>query len=324
MTRQLFMIFVQSAFVFVFAQLIFLDTIVCATNSSSGSNTVVSEAEIQILNCALHIEHLEDALYTEGLSRFSVQDFVNNGLEPWMYGRLQEILEHEEAHVKFLKSVVSEAGGKPVERCVYNFTYSDPKSFVELASKLETIGTAAYHGASAMLTDERYISASGAMFAIEARHSGWVDSSVRKVSAWSGAFGVPLNCGQVLTLVSPYIDSCPFQNSDNSLLPEPYPPLTISNSAHPNEIASLTFAYPENHTSASLSANFLTSNAGMLFAPVIVQEDQGPAQVKIPENVRGDVFVVITTTDADHGTDKVIVAGPALIRFGFDAEGRLG
>ncbi|KAJ3866098.1 ferritin-like domain-containing protein [Lentinula novae-zelandiae] len=324
MTRQLFTTFIQSVFVLVVAQLLSLNFMVCATNSSSGSNTVVSEAEIQILNCALHIEHLEDALYTEGLSRFSVQDFVNNGLEPWMYGRLQEILEHEEAHVEFLKSVVSEAGGKPVERCVYNFSYSDPRSFVELASKLETIGTAAYHGASAMLTDERYISASGAMFAIEARHSGWIDSSVRKVSAWSGAFGVPLNCGQVLTLILPYIESCPFQNSDNSLLPEPYPPLTISSSAHPNEIASLTFAYPENQTSASLSANFLTSNAGMLFAPVIVQEDQGPAQVKIPENVRGDVFVVITTTDADHGTDKVIVAGPALIRFGFDAEGRLG
>ncbi|KAJ4494437.1 ferritin-like domain-containing protein [Lentinula lateritia] len=320
MTRQLFTTFIQSVFVLVVAQLLSLNFMVCATNSSSG----VSEAEIQILNCALHIEHLEDALYTEGLSRFSVQDFVNNGLEPWMYGRLQEILEHEEAHMEFLKSVVSEAGGKPVERCVYNFSYSDPRSFVEVASKLETIGTAAYHGASAMLTDERYISASGAMFAIEARHSGWVDSSVRKVSAWSGAFGVPLNCGQVLTLISPYIESCPFQNSDNSLLPEPYPPLTISSSAHPNEIASLTFTYPENHTSASLSANFLTSNAGMLFAPVIVQEDQGPAQVKIPENVRGDVFVVITTTDADHGLDKVIVAGPALIRFGFDAEGRLG
>ncbi|KAJ3854869.1 ferritin-like domain-containing protein [Lentinula lateritia] len=328
MTRQLFTTFIQSVFSLVVAQLLFLNFMVCATNSSSGGNTVVSEAEIQILNCALHIEYLEDALYTEGLSRFSVQDFVKHGLEPWMYGRIQEILEHEEAHVAFLKSVVSEAGGKPVERCVYNFPYGDPKSFVELASILETIGTAAYHGASAMLTDERYISASGAMFAIEARHSGWVDSSVRKVSAWSGAFGVPLNCGQVLTLVSPYIESCPSQNSENSLLPEPYPPLTISNSAHPNEIALLTFAYPENFTSkatsASLSANFLTSNAGMLFAPVIVQEDQGPAHVQIPENVRGDVFVVITTTDADHGTDKVIVAGPALIRFAFDAEGRLG
>lgn len=89
-----------------------------------------AEAEIQILNCALHIEHLEDALYTEGLSRFSVQDFVNNGLEPWMYGRLQEILEHEEAHVEFLKSVVSEAGGKPVERCVYNL-------YVVVSNRLE-------------------------------------------------------------------------------------------------------------------------------------------------------------------------------------------
>ncbi|KAJ4490908.1 ferritin-like domain-containing protein [Lentinula aciculospora] len=325
MTRQQLTISVLS--ILVLARLFFSDVIVYAANNS----------DIPVLNCALHIEHLSRALYTEGLARFSVQDFVGSGLEPWMYGRLQEILQHEEAHVEFLQGVVSEGGGEPVARCVYNFPYSDPKSFVETASKLETIGTAAYHGATAMLTDEQYISASGSIFSIEARHSGWIDSSIRKGSAWSGAFGVPLNCGQILTLVSPYIESCPY--TEPSLLPTAYPPLTISNDARPNEITSLSFAFPQNSNSSisssdspspSLFATFLTSNAGALSAPVILHDEQGTlnAQVRVPENIRGDVFVIITTdagdTDPGHVAAESIVAGPALVRVGFDSEGRLG
>ncbi|KAJ3828169.1 ferritin-like domain-containing protein [Lentinula raphanica] len=287
-----------------------------------------SEKDIQLLNCALYIEHMESALYTQGLSRFSVKNFTDVGLEPWSYGRFQEILEHEKSHVRFLQNAVSEAGGRPIGPCTYNFSLdaSDPLSFVELASRLETIGTAAYHGVSTMLTNEQSISASGVVFEIEARHSGWIDSSVRKVSAWSGAFGVPLNCGQVLTLLSPYIESCPSRDSELSPLPKPYPPLTISNT-RPNELASLSFTPPDNFntntsTSESFSVTFLTSNAGVLSVPIDVQDDsEKPVQVRIPENIRGDAFVVITNNAKDI-SDESILAGPALLRVQPDANFR--
>ncbi|KAJ3752399.1 ferritin-like domain-containing protein [Lentinula raphanica] len=282
------------------------------------SGGLVSEKDIQLLNCALYIEHMESALYTQALSRFSVKNFTDAGLEPWTYGRFQEILEHENSHVQFLQNTVSKAGGRPIGPCTYNFSLdaSDPLSFVELASRLETIGTAAYHGVSTMLTNEQSISASGVVFEIEARHSGWIDASVRKVSAWSGAFGVPLNCGQVLTLLSSYIESCPSRDSELSPLPKPYPPLTISNT-RPNEMASLSFTPPDNfntNTSASFSVTFLTSNAGMLSVPIDVQDDsEKPVQVRIPENIQGDAFVIITNNAKDV-SDESILAGPALLR----------
>ncbi|KAJ3719069.1 ferritin-like domain-containing protein [Lentinula guzmanii] len=318
MTRQIFPILTQ--LILLVLQL-FLTNLTAADSLSTGETG--TEEDIQILNCALYIEHLESALYSEGLSRFSVQNFVDAGLEPWMYGRLQEILEHEETHVNYLRTAVANAGGHPIGRCAYNFPYDDPMSFVELASKFETIGTAAYHGASAMLTDEQYVSASGAILGIEARHSGWIDSSVRKVSAWSGAFGVPLNCGQMLTLVSPYIESCPSKDLEISPLPKPYPPLTISNLSRPNELASLSFSIPKNSTSSSsLSAIFLTSNAGVLTVPVDLQDEQKPIQVRIPEKVRGDAFVIIVNNAKDV-LDESIFAGPALMRLDFDSADRL-
>ncbi|KAJ3975853.1 ferritin-like domain-containing protein [Lentinula raphanica] len=285
------------------------------------------EKDIQLLNCALYIEHMESALYTEGLSRFSVKNFTDAGLEPWTYGRFQEILEHEKSHVRFLQNTVSEAGGRPIGPCTYNFSFNDdPLSFVELASELETIGTAAYHGVSTMLTNEQSISASGVVFEIEARHSGWIDASVRKVSAWSGAFGVPLNCGQVLTLLTPYIESCPSRDSELSPLPKPYPPLTISNT-RPNELASLSFTPPDNFntntsTPESFSVTFLTSNSGVLSVPIDVQDDsEKPIQVRIPENIQGDSFVVITNNAKDV-LEESILAGPALLRVQPDANFR--
>lgn len=72
------------------------------------------------LNCALTIEHLELALYNQGLSRFSVNHFVDAGLEPWIYSRLQEIAEHERTHVDFLTGTLKQTGRNPVQSCTYN------------------------------------------------------------------------------------------------------------------------------------------------------------------------------------------------------------
>ncbi|KAF9034512.1 ferritin-like domain-containing protein, partial [Rhodocollybia butyracea] len=245
--------------------------------------------DIDIMNCALHIKHLEHAFYTEGLSCFSKQDFEGAGLGPWTRGRIQQIEEHEKNHVAFLTDTVIDAGGNPTKPCTYKFPYKDPMSFVRLASMFETIGTSAYHGTSVMLHDKKYVAASGAIFAVEAQHSGWIDASVLKGSGWSGSFNVPLNWGHVLSLISPYVESCP---SKNPPLPASYPHLAISN-AHPGQTASLEFAPEPEYLSSSdttLYATFMTSNVGMLCVPV----DLKRKTVNVPADIRGDCFVVIT------------------------------
>lgn len=66
-------------------------------------------------------------------------------------------------------------------------------------------------------------------------------------------------------------------------------------------------------------AVFLTADAGMVFALVNVKGEHKTAEV--PENVKGNTFVVISR--AKRVTDEDTIAGPALIELDFDSKGNL-
>jgi Ferritin-like domain len=72
--------------------------------------------DVDILNFALTLEHLENAFYTQGLSRFTQKDFVDAGFPDWSYGRLKQIANHEAAHVQFLEGTLGDKATKP---CTY-------------------------------------------------------------------------------------------------------------------------------------------------------------------------------------------------------------
>lgn len=72
-------------------------------------------SDIEILNFALTLEHLESAFYTQGLAKYSEQNFLDAGLEPWARGRFVEIAEHESTHVSFLTKALGDAAVKPCE-----------------------------------------------------------------------------------------------------------------------------------------------------------------------------------------------------------------
>lgn len=71
----------------------------------------------EILQFALTLEHLESTFYSQGLSTYSQQDFVDAGLEPWVYGRFKQIGEHEASHVELLTSAL---GSDAVAACNYS------------------------------------------------------------------------------------------------------------------------------------------------------------------------------------------------------------
>jgi Ferritin-like domain len=62
------------------------------------------------------MEHLENAFYAQGLSKFSQKDFVDAGLPTWSYGRLKQVAAHEAAHVQFLEATLGDKATKP---CTY-------------------------------------------------------------------------------------------------------------------------------------------------------------------------------------------------------------
>lgn len=102
--------------------------------------------------CALLVEDLQYTLNSE-------KYFVDVGLEPWIYGRIQEIEEPARVHVDFLSDTSNKAERDFDQGCtynlyaalssiccfvsqrVYNSPFTDPSSFLAIGSSLETIGT---------------------------------------------------------------------------------------------------------------------------------------------------------------------------------------
>jgi hypothetical protein len=130
-----------------------------ATAISPGSFDRELFVDVDILNFALTLEHIENAFYTQGLSRFKQADFVDAGFPDWSYGRLKQIAAHEATHVEFLEGILGDKATKP---CTYKLSvilgssifarpwlttlttpsssYHDATSFVTLSHALEVVG----------------------------------------------------------------------------------------------------------------------------------------------------------------------------------------
>lgn len=91
----------------------------------------------EILNYALTIEHLQDKFYREGLANYTPGEFTKAGFQDSVYANLKEISSGETEHVRFLTNALKTAGVTPVAECAYNFSSTDPRSFVALSSVLE-------------------------------------------------------------------------------------------------------------------------------------------------------------------------------------------
>jgi hypothetical protein len=263
--------------------------------------------DIQILNFALTLEHLENAYYTQGLQKYTQQDFLDASLPTWARGRWNEISQHESTHVSFLESVI---GDQAVQPCNYSFPDTDPISFVTTSFMLETVGVSAYSGAAQFLSNSDYVTSSAAILAVEARQSAWINSAVLKANPWNTAFDTPLDLNHVWTVASGVIVSCP---SSNMPLPvKAFPALSFPADAQPGQTVQVSFNATT--TSEQLYVAFI-AGLGATFVPLSPQ-----MTVDIPSTLQGVVFPVITTSNTTV-TDDVTIAGPAFLSFDFNSNG---
>ncbi|KAA1473603.1 hypothetical protein DENSPDRAFT_859966 [Dentipellis sp. KUC8613] len=266
-----------------------------------------------ILNFALTLEHLENAFYTGGLTRFAAGDFANAGLPAWVYGRVKQIADHEATHVQFLESVL---GDQAVQACEYNFAYDTPQAFLQISHALETVGTSAYVGASKFIQNKDYLLAAATILSTEARQSAWINSAVRKGAAWSGAFETPLDLNQVFTLAASFITSCPPNNTPLPVKAFPSLSLTEPTAAQPGATVQLQF---DDHTDGQtpLFAAFLSGDDAL-----VVPIDADRRSVYIPPELRGTVYLVLTT-NGEAVEDKSTIAGPVMLEFAFNSAGEV-
>jgi len=158
------------------------------------------ESDIDVLNYALTLEHLEATFY-EMTGDFDLgEDGFNNSINDFV----AQIGEHEAAHVETLTSVISDLGGEPVERAEYDFGVTDPQGFLETAAVFENLGVSAYDGAGQFLTDPGLLTAAGTIVAVEARHASYLNL-VTGTLPFPAAFEEPLSPEEVLEAATPFI-----------------------------------------------------------------------------------------------------------------------
>ncbi|EHL00801.1 putative protein rds1 [Glarea lozoyensis 74030] len=248
--------------------------------------------DIEILNYALTLEHLEDKFYREGLANYTQADFVAAGFADPFYANLKEISYDETTHVGFLTKALGDAA---VKECTYSFPSTDPKSFVALASVLEGVGTTA-----------------GSILTVEARHNAYIRAA-KAQAPFPSPFDAPLTFNEVYTLAAGFIVSCP---STNGALPfKAFPGITLVTTgplAAGTEIVLQTPGYVLQGAdgSSNLYAAFIMVTGGV-FAEAIGID--GGFKVVIPEGVNGQVYVVLTGCSEGPITDDNVGAGPAIL-----------
>jgi hypothetical protein len=162
-------------------------------------------SDLDVLNYALTLEHLEHAFYRDGIGLFS---FGNDSRGQSIDTNFAAIRDHEGAHVETLASVIADLGGTPVEEATYDFgdAYTDPMAFMMTAAALENTGVSAYDGAGQFITDPELLTAAGSIVAVEARHASYLNLLTGQIP-FPAAFETPLTMDEVLKIAGPFIAS---------------------------------------------------------------------------------------------------------------------
>ena len=160
---------------------------------AKAHSTPEPPTDIDILNYALTLEHLEYAFYRDGLKKFDRLDFrkafgPRRGLPPKaglldvagskVYDFFQLIRQHEDTHVETLESVIRDLGGTPVPEATYNFrrtAFTTIQKFIAVAQFLENTGVTAYDGAIAHIESAGLLTAGATIATVEARHASYLN-----------------------------------------------------------------------------------------------------------------------------------------------------
>ncbi len=136
------------------------------------AQTMDFKNDVDVLNYALTLEHLEYAFYRDGVGQFQFgNDPFGNPIKTY----LEAIRDHEGAHVETLTKVITDLGGTPVKESTYDFGYTDAQSFLKVAAALENTGVMAYDGAGKFIENPDLLTAAGGIVAVEARHAAYLN-----------------------------------------------------------------------------------------------------------------------------------------------------
>ena len=179
-----------------------------AAGSVYGLSTVgpfVGEAmgqgggDVDILNFALTLEHLEAAFYTQGLEQVK-------GLDSEIKQLATVLRDAENEHVDTLTASIKDLGGKPGKAPGVDFgnAFSSQDAFLETAQTFEDLGVGAYNGAGTKIESKEVLAAAGSIVQVEGRHAGAIRLT-RGERISPSAFDKGLGMQAVLQQAKPFI-----------------------------------------------------------------------------------------------------------------------
>ena len=147
---------------------------------------------IGVLNFALKLEYLEYNFYQQGVANAALMAQGN----ATNTAALTVIRDHENAHVNFLRTVITSLGGTPVTLTAANFDYTAKGAFptwntnydvyLAIAQAFEDTGVRAYKGQAGNVKSNRTVlTAALNIHSVEARHA----ARVRLMRAGRGGAG---------------------------------------------------------------------------------------------------------------------------------------
>lgn len=190
--------------------------------SVAGSNVALAHDaadddidDVDVLNYALTLEHLENAFYRDVGGRFSKSDYMQaeilngfgNRIRKAVNRNFADIGDHEQAHVDTLTSVVDKLGGDPVQEACYDFGVDSVDHFIRVAAVLENTGVSAYDGAIHLVEREALLTAGATIATIEARHASYLNLLVGD-SPFPTAFDDPKTMEEILEAAGGFIVEC--------------------------------------------------------------------------------------------------------------------
>ena len=178
-------------------------------------------SDVDILNFALTLEHLENEFYIEMLDQFSERDFQRSDLlDEFGFGMrftardyLRTVQEHEQAHVEFLTTAIDDAGGDPATAATeYNFGAPLGKDGIDTVSEAETVaevlestGVDAYAGAAPLIDNaEAFVPPALQIHSVEANHAAYL-RNLNGSNPMPTAFNEAKTTDEVLDAVAPII-----------------------------------------------------------------------------------------------------------------------
>lgn len=176
-------------------------TFVVATAGDPRAFAQESATDLDILNYALTLEHLEAEFYRQGIAGGSLS------------GRDLELVtpigEHEQAHVSALTQTIQSLGGTAVEAPMFTFpegTFTDRTMFLTAASMFEELGVTAYHGQVPLIQSPEILGAAASIAGVESRHAAVV-ADLLGGDPFPAPFEATMTMDEVLAAAGQFIQS---------------------------------------------------------------------------------------------------------------------